>query len=79
MRASPAKYNLAFPAGTFYTAGETPRAPRGTELAKMQCFGLRGCFWGDAHAGVSSQVQLGAPLLFPCGHYQPTTSRCVSP
>ena len=33
MRASPAKYNLAFPAGTFYTAGETPRAPRGTELA----------------------------------------------
>ena len=59
--------------GAYYTAGETPRAPRGTELAKMQCFGLRGCFWGDAHAGVSCQVQLGDPS--PCGRLLPTTSQ----
>ena len=52
--------------GAYYTAGETPCAPRGTELAKMQCFGLRGCFWGDAHAGASCQVQLGAPIPADC-------------
>ena len=27
MRALPAKYNLALPAGAFYTAGETPALP----------------------------------------------------
>ena len=41
--------------------GRDATRSQGTELAKMQCFGLRGCFWGDAHAGVSSQVQLGVP------------------
>ena len=47
--------------GAFYTAGETLRAPRGTELAASCWFWLRMCFGGDAHAGASCRVQLGAP------------------
>ena len=35
---------------------------RGTELAVNYWFSLRICFWGDAHAGVSCRLQVGAPL-----------------
>ena len=45
MRASPAKYNLALPAGAYYTAGETPRAPRTSQVvlwfAGCGCAGQR--------------------------------------
>ena len=46
--------------------GRDATRSQGTELAKIWCFGLRGCFWGDAHAGVSCQVQLGAPIPADC-------------
>ena len=78
MRASPADYKSAlrpgFAAGrglfaqrssagalTFYTATETVARP-GTELAVNYWFSLIMCFWGDAHAGVSCRLQVGAPL-----------------
>ena len=31
--------------------GRDATRSQGTELAKIWCFGLRGCFWGDAYAG----------------------------
>ena len=36
---------------------------QGIVLAKMWCLGLGWCFWGDAHAGVSCRLQVGAPSL----------------
>ena len=49
MRALPAKYNLALPAGTFYTAGETPCAPRASQAAL--CFAGCGCAGQRLRAG----------------------------
>ena len=37
----------------FYTAGETKRGLRDTELAANSMFLVSRCFWGDAHAGAS--------------------------
>ena len=47
---------------TFYTAGETPRAPRAPCLVVICDLVLMQCLLGDAHAAVSCQVQLGAPM-----------------
>ena len=35
----------------FLHGGRDATRSQGTELAKIWCFGLRGCFWGGAHAG----------------------------
>ena len=35
----------------FLHGGRDATRSQGTELAKIWCFGLRGCFWGDAYAG----------------------------
>ena len=34
----------------FLHGGRDATRSQGTELAKIWCFGLRGCFWGDACA-----------------------------
>ena len=36
---------------------------QGIVLAKMWCLGLGWCFWGDAHAGVSCRLQVGAYIM----------------
>ena len=80
MRASPAECNSALPA--------SPLPARRVQGGAHRPFGCKavirsdpgsGAFWGDAHAGASSRVQLGAPgpplpSPFPLG-YPPTASR----
>ena len=83
MRASPADYKSALPACRVQLGAPRPpaalfmRRPRrsraqGIVLAKMWCLGLGWCFWGDAHAGVSCRLQVGAPSL-------PSTTRRAMP
>ena len=50
--------------GTYYMAGETPRAPRAPCLVVICDLVLMQCLLGDAHAAVSCQVKLGDPS--PC-------------
>ena len=54
MRASPAECNSALPVPPYL-----PLFPLATR--RLQVGAPGGAFWGDAHAGVSSRVQLGAP------------------
>ena len=72
MRASPADYKSALPACRvqlgapcrlrhFLHGGRDAARSQGIVLAKMWCLGLGWCFWGDAHAGVSCRLQVGAP------------------
>ena len=47
---------------------------QGAVLAVSYWFWLRMCFLGDAHAGVSCRLQVGAPRLLPS-----TTRRSIPP
>ena len=47
--------------GAFYTAGGIVARPGGGVLAVGYWFWLKMCFLGDAHAGVSCRLQVGAP------------------
>ena len=49
------------PAGSLFMRRAGWARSQGTMLAASYWFRLRMCFWGDAHAGVSCRVQLGAP------------------
>ena len=48
---------------TYYTAAETARAPRAPSRKAVLRFCFDAVLLGNAHASVTSQVQLGAPIL----------------
>ena len=64
---------------TFYAASWMVALPGGSVLAVDYWFRLRMCFRGDAHAGVSCRLQVGAPSFplasLPLGCPPSTTRR----